>query len=294
MTHRSAAIAGLWFAAALPVWAGTPINEIKDAPMGGEVEISNVAGSVVVTGWQQSQIEVTGTLGEGTERLDFIRDGTLTTIKVILPGRGRSKGTNLKIKVPNDSSLTISVVSADVTVEGVSGYHGINAVSGDVDAMLGTGDGQISTVSGDVDIVGSRIAGELRVNAVSGDLEIVDVVGELYASTVSGDIAVAKSNLGRVKLNTTNGDIDLQSIIGPKGEVDIETTNGDVDLLIDGKDDLNLKADTFNGDIDNCFGVDSARTNRYGPGNELRYRSGGNQRRVKVQTLNGDVEVCGK
>ncbi len=294
MIARNIATATAWLVVGLPVWAGTPINESKDAPMGGEVEVANVAGSVLVTGWQRSEIEITGTLGEGTERLDFIRDGKLTTIKVVLPDSGRTKGTDLNIKVPSDSSLSISVVSADVTVEGVSGRHGINAVSGDIDAQLGTGDGQINTVSGDIDIVGSRTAGELRVNAVSGDLEMVDVVGELYGTTVSGDISVANGNLGRVKLSTTSGDIEVESIIGPQGEVDIETTNGDVDLLIDGKEDVNLKVDTFNGDIDNCFGVDSARTNRYGPGNELRYRSGGNQRRVRVQTLNGDVEVCGK
>ena len=265
MKRQATTIVGVWLLAAAPLWAGTPINETKDAPMGGEVEVSNVAGSVEVTGWKRGAIEITGTLGDGTERLDFIRDGDLTTIKVVLPDEGRSEGSDLKIKVPLDSSLSISVVSADVNIEGVTGRHGINAVSGDVDAALGGGDGEISTVSGDIDVRGSRTAGELRVTAVSGDLQIVEVVGELYASTVSGDIDVAKSNLGRVKLATTNGDIDLQGIVGPSGEVDIDTTNGDVDVQINGKDDINLKVDTFNGDIDNCFRGSTISATATGP-----------------------------
>ena len=49
------------------------------------VEISNTAGSVVVTGWDRNEVEITGELGEGTERLDFTKGDKVTRIKVVLP-----------------------------------------------------------------------------------------------------------------------------------------------------------------------------------------------------------------
>lgn len=292
MVDYKQTITTLLFLAATSASAGTPINERKDADPRGEVEISNVAGEVTVEGWGRAEVEVTGELGDGVERLDFIRDGKVTIIKVVLPERGRSKGTQLNVKVPKDSTLSVSVVSADIEVRGVLASQSINAVSGDVDVELGRGDSQVSTVSGDVDVRGTRQPGALSITAVSGDIAVSNIVGELDASTVSGDIDVENGNLGRLRASTTNGDIDVRSDIGPKGRVDLETTNGDVELVINGKDDVNLVVDTLNGDIDNCFGIDGKRSNPAGPGSELRYRSGGNQRRLGVRTLNGDVEVC--
>jgi len=69
-------------AAAPAAWAGTPINERAAADPAGQVEISNIAGSVVVTGWDRAEVEVTGELGKGAERLEFSRAGKLTRVKV--------------------------------------------------------------------------------------------------------------------------------------------------------------------------------------------------------------------
>ena len=51
--------------------AGTPINKRAAADPTGSVEVSNVSGTVTVTGWDRNEVEVTGELGEGTERLEF-------------------------------------------------------------------------------------------------------------------------------------------------------------------------------------------------------------------------------
>src|SRR5512145_1178159 len=63
----------------------TPINKRAAADPAGQVEVSNTSGSVIVTGWDRREVEVTGELGEGSERLEFTTSGKLTRIKVILP-----------------------------------------------------------------------------------------------------------------------------------------------------------------------------------------------------------------
>ncbi|MBT5220507.1 MAG: hypothetical protein HOI35_16020 [Woeseia sp.] len=55
-----------------------------DAPEDGEVVVSNVAGSVEVSGWSRNQVEITGTLGDGVEALIFERDDEIL-IKIKLP-----------------------------------------------------------------------------------------------------------------------------------------------------------------------------------------------------------------
>jgi len=55
--------------------AGSPISERAPADATGHVEISNTAGSVEVSGWARNEVEVTGTLGDGVERLEFSRAG---------------------------------------------------------------------------------------------------------------------------------------------------------------------------------------------------------------------------
>ena len=64
--------------------ASTEINKRAPADPAGEVQISNTAGSVIVTGWNRNEVEVTGELGEGTENLEFVTSGKLTRIKVVL------------------------------------------------------------------------------------------------------------------------------------------------------------------------------------------------------------------
>ena len=51
------------------------ISRTMDADEAGDVLISNIAGSVEVSGWSQDSVEITGTLGDDVEELVFERDG---------------------------------------------------------------------------------------------------------------------------------------------------------------------------------------------------------------------------
>ena len=50
----------------------------------GQVEVSNVAGSVNITGWGRNEVHVTGELARGVERLEFTSSGDRTVVKVVL------------------------------------------------------------------------------------------------------------------------------------------------------------------------------------------------------------------
>ena len=81
--------------------AGSAINKRTSADPNGTVEISNVAGSVTVTGWNRNEVEVTGELGDGTETLEFTKGERLVRIKVVVPRRAYNvDDTELIVKVP--------------------------------------------------------------------------------------------------------------------------------------------------------------------------------------------------
>ena len=103
-------------------FADTTVNKTIDASADGVVSVSNVAGSIEVVGWSRSAVKVEATLGDDVEELIFERDGDEVTIKVKVPrNHGRDISSDIVVSVPEDSSLGVSGVSADIEIEDVLG-----------------------------------------------------------------------------------------------------------------------------------------------------------------------------
>lgn len=258
----------------------------------GEVEIVNVAGSVEVRGWDRAEIQVNAELGSGVERLDFVRDKDRTLIKVVLPsGRRSSSHTELVVRIPEHSSLSINTVSAEQTIRDVRGPQRLQALSGNIETEVWS-DLEAKTVSGELNARGRSGTGAARVTTVSGNVQLDNTGPELDLNTVSGDLNVTLKELQRARIRSTNGDLDLVASLVPDGRIDAEAVNGDISIYLRGKINAEFNVDTFNGDIENCFGAQPRRTREYGPGNELRFKEGAGDARVRVKTLNGSVELC--
>lgn len=290
---RLPALALLAFAPA--ALAGTPISERAAADATGKVEISNTSGSVLVTGWSRNEVEVSGTLGEGTERLEFSSVDQLTRIKVILPKRSsRVDSTTLVVRVPAGSNLAVTTVSADVRSQGVRGPQRLMSVSGDVATEAAGEDVECKTVSGNVDVTGTGQRGLLTVTTVSGDATVTRVAGEVNGNTVSGDFKVAMGDASRSRLRSTSGDLGVKGRIAQDARLDFESISGDVRLDLEGPAGGEFDLSSFNGEIRNCFGPEPVRTSEYAPGRELRFRQGEGHARIRIKTLNGDISVCNK
>lgn len=275
--------------------AGTPIDKRAAADPSGSVEVSNVSGTVTVTAWDRNEVEVTGELGEGSERLDFASGDKVTRIKVVLPDRAHNVDeTDLLIRVPAGSRLSVNTVSADIKVQGVTGAQRLQSVSADIHTEAGSEDVECRTVSGDVAVDGSAKKGLLTITTVSGDAIALKVAGEVNANTVSGDLVLGLGETDRSRLRSTSGDLTLAMRLAREGKVDAESISGDVRLNLVGGSDAEFDISTFSGEIRNCFGPKPVATSEYAPGEELRFREGQGLGRIRVKTLNGDVTVCRK
>lgn len=274
-----------------------PIEKRAAADPKGEVEIVNVAGSVRVTGWNRSEVEVRGELGDNAERLDFTTEGTRTIIRVVLPrNRGNSDGSDLVVRIPELSSLTVNTVSADQAIDGVKGAQRLQAVSGLIHTEASGEDFQAKTISGDILV--SAVSGAkpavYTVTTVSGDLTLAKISGEIDVETVSGDMEIEAGELSRARIRTTNGDMEVSTKLAKGGRFDAETINGDVTLKISGTVDAEFDVHTFNGEIESCYGEETVRSRERGPGHDLAFTRGSGSARVRIRTLNGGVDLCGK
>jgi DUF4097 and DUF4098 domain-containing protein YvlB len=293
MKKTAVMLAGLLVAA--PVYA-EDIDETLDASADGTVDIYNTSGSVTVEGWSSNAVEVTGTLGKEVEEFIFERRGDTVVIKV-KPKHGRSSGgrstsSSIAVKVPQQSSIDVATVSADIDVEGVEGEQDLQSVSGDIETRAFAAEIEAETVSGDIDVSGNNSESEAEMTSVSGDISAKNLSGVVDMQSVSGSIDVRGGSFSDAALETVNGRIDLVANLQEGGDVDIESVNGKVDVNFIGELSADIDVATFNGRIRNCFGPKPERTSKYAPGWELSFTEGEGYGSVSIATVNGGVDLC--
>ncbi len=300
--NRTAAPAPLaaWAAAALLAGLSLPslaatraFSAQKSADPAGTVEIVNVEGTIEVSGWDQAVVDVSGTIGDRVERVDVTSSANRTTVRVVLPSGSSWSGdssAHLKIRVPQKSALDVSLVSADLRINGVSGNQHLQTVSGDIQGDAG-GDLQVNTVSGDVHL-SAHNAHNGQFKSVSGDVTVSGTDGEFTLNTVSGDAMLTLGSLARAHLESVSGDLNLSAgALAPQGQLDAATVSGDLQINFAAQPDADIDVQSFSGDIDNCFGPKPTEE-QYGPGSRLNFRSGKGGGRVHVDSKSGDVRLC--
>ncbi|HTU67849.1 MAG TPA: DUF4097 family beta strand repeat-containing protein [Steroidobacteraceae bacterium] len=284
--------------AALPLAAlanGGPVNRTVPADANGEVEISNVSGTVDVRGWDRNEVQVTGHLGGSVERLDVESSGGHTLVKVVLPrGHSGDGEADIEVHVPKGSTVEVGVVSADISSRGVLGTQRLKTVSGEVTADVSGDDSEIRSVSGDVTVRGTGKPISLRLSSVSGSIDLMNSAGKLDVVTVSGDARVQMGETTEVRGRTTSGDLEVRAKLTSNGRIDVEGVSGEITLRVGAAGGVSTEIESFSGDIVGCLAEDKVeRVSKYGPGVRLNLRaveSGG--ARIRAKTLSGDIDIC--
>jgi DUF4097 and DUF4098 domain-containing protein YvlB len=282
------ALAGL----AVPVLAATPINETRPLDARGEVEVSNLKGSIEVRTWDRNEVRITGSLGEGVERLEIGDGGSRLSVRARYPRNSRdSEPTTLVLEIPRQASLDVESVAASVDVQGIAGEAlEIDSVSGVVTAVGAPRKASIESVSGDLRLnLNSR---ELEIDSVSGKVTLRGrVAGSINVETVSGniDIDTRGERLARLDASTVSGDARVRGGIAEDGRFSFESVSGDIHLALPRDASARVEATTFSGDLD----APQAKVvrKRYGPGASFEHRYGAGSGSIGIETFSGDVRL---
>jgi len=269
--------------------AQTAVNRTLPLSNGGRVELSNVAGSVTVRGWDRNEVQLTGTLGDG-QRLDVESSANRVAMKVVYPRNSHSsRGAVLELRVPRAAELQASTVSANLDVAEVDLRRlQASSVSGSVTARGQAGEAELTSVSGDVQ---SQLrTSRLNTTTVSGEIDARGGSGEVSANSVSGEITLDLGNVQRLSAESVSGDLGVRSSgLQPGGRVNLETVSGSVTLTLPARTSAQLKVKSFSGDIRSDVG--EVRRPRHGPGSSLDARIGSGDGDIAIQSHSGDVRV---
>lgn len=264
----------------------------------GTVEISTFAGRVDVTGWDQPQVSVHSDVSGDSNRVDVRSENGRTTIAVRMHGMGSmwaNGSVNLRIKIPRNSELDVTAVSADVASGGVLGAQQLKTVSGLIKADISHADVEAKTVSGDVTLHGDGQPGLLRVSTISGSIKVDHGAGDMEAVTVSGDLTAQLEPARSIRARTTSGTVQIRGKLAKDADLDLQSVSGDVRLRAGYDGGYEYEASTFSGSIHNCYNQQAQKTSQYGPGERLtgsRGSSGGGH--VRVKTMSGEIDLCDK
>ena len=284
-------------------------DRIFPAPTPGQVTVSMAVGELIVRGWDQDEIEVSGELGEDALRVELTLDEGQMLINVVPVPEGTEPAyggeTDIFVRMPRQSSLTFSTTDAEGLIAGIHGSQSLHTISGDIETEFWSGPITAESASGDLAIsnrTGFGAPGEVPnpdlseldkvvLTTLSGEIEARGPFSQLTASTVSGDIELDVANVSMLQLETSNGDIEVQATLSAGAEVNAETINGDVELDIGEEGNLTLDLGSFSGRIENCFGYEDLPSSS-GSGRELRIDGPDNSPSIRARTLNGDIEIC--
>ena len=284
---------------AATAYAGNFQQQVAADPR-GEVDVSNVSGMIVISGWDQSAVSVRADLPSDSERVKVTSEHGRTSVCVVYGGSdncnspggfGNSGSVDLEVRVPRGSELDVSGVNSDIRSDGVSGAQHLHTVNGDIQAELGSGNDEVNSVSGAINLRGGGQDGSLHVNSVSGDLSVTGVAGELEARTVNGTLIAELSTARLVRLNTTSGDIQLTGKLTSGGTVEAETVSGSERLRLSAPAGYSYEAKSFSGDIEDCLGQQPDKR-EYGPGSHLDGTLGKGDGHVRMQSLSGNISLC--
>ncbi len=162
----------------------------------------------------------------------------------------------------------------------------IDAVSSDIEVSdLKVDKFEYTGVSGD--LKGETIFAEnIKVNTTSGDINIDSYTGDLNIHVISGDLVFKDGSLNDdINLTSISGDIYIEQ--EDPSSMNINTTSGDIGIKISENAGFYLKANTVSGEIDNRFPIEITSSGK----RNLQGKVGSGEKEIIVSTTSGDIKV---
>jgi len=268
--------------------AGQSVDERWDIDAKATISIGNIAGEIVVQGWDKNEAHLTGELGKSVEELEISASNSSLQISVINRHERNVDSTELMLMVPIAANVDISAVSADIDISGLDNEKlTASSVSGDVEVEAASQRVSIESVSGDVEFSGS--AQRVSAESVSGDVDLSGISGDMEATTVSGDMELQAGSVESAKLETVSGDIMINGEISGSGKLTVESMSGDVVIILPASQPGLFKAQSFSGRIYTDFG--SVEHAKHGPGSHLKHVAGSGGAELRVENFSGNIKL---
>jgi DUF4097 and DUF4098 domain-containing protein YvlB len=264
---------------------------------GGRLSVENSNGSIEISGWDQNTIDISGSKYARTPELrdalkiEIDHAADAVHIRTVRPSDRRGNmGAKYVIKVPRRIQLE-RIVSSNGSIHtvDVEGPARLKTSNGSVRAENLRGTLDVQTSNGGIEV--QNLDGSASLHTTNGRVHAEDVRGSLEADTSNGGIHVrlSKPEAGRpVKLETSNGPIELTMDAVNQNEIHASTSNGGITLHLPSGIGANLAAHSNNSSITTEFEVATQGTLDK---HHLEGKIGAGGPAIQLSTSNGSIRL---
>ncbi len=264
---------------------------------GARLSVENSNGSVEITGWDQNVVDISGAKYARTPELrdalkiEIDHSSDSVHIRTVRPSDRRGNmGARYIIKVPRRTRLE-RIVSSNGSIHAldVEGPARLKTSNGGVRAENLRGNLDAQTSNGGIEV--QNLEGSATLHTSNGRVHAEDVHGSVEADTSNGGIHVrlAKPEAGSpVKLETSNGAIELTMDAFDGNEIHASTSNGGITLHLPDNIGANINASASNSSISTEFDV---ATQGALEKHHLQGKIGAGGPAIELSTSNGSIRV---
>jgi len=264
---------------------------------GGRLSVENFNGSVEISGWDQDTVDISGSKYARTPELrDSLKIEVEHTadsvyIRTVRPSERRGNmGAKYMIKVPKRTILDrISSSNGTIHALDIDGAARLKTSNGGVRAENLQGNLDAQTSNGGIDV--QNLEGSAMLHTSNGRVHAEDVRGSFEAETSNGGINVrlTKPAAGRtIKLETSNGGIELTAEALNQNEIHATTSNGGITLHLPANVNADLTANASNSSISTDFEVQTQGTLSK---HHLEGKVGTGGPTIDLSTSNGNIRL---
>jgi hypothetical protein len=266
---------------------------------GGRFSLDNFNGSVEITGWDQNTVDISGTkYAESQSLLNAMQieassSGNAVRVKTTRPDPHHGNmGAKYVIRVPRQTSLEdVASSNGSIRVDDINGNAHLTTSNGSI--HLGKINGNVDAHSSNGSIEVQDVKGDVNFSTSNGSVHADNVVGAFEAETSNGGIRARLHDTPSghaIRLNTSNGGIDLEVESLRQNDVIASTSNGPITVRMPAGVGASLHASTnSNGTVRSDFDV------LIHPGELSKHRMegtiGGGGPKIDLTTSNGNISL---
>jgi hypothetical protein len=266
---------------------------------GGRVSLESSNGGAEIIGWDQDNIDISGTKYASTEqvlnavKIDIVASADTVRIRAIPPTGHRAHwGAKFVIRVPRRVELErIGTSNGGVRIEDLEGSARLRTSNGGVRINRIKGPVEVETSNGGVEVLEHN--GSLIARTSNGGIRADNVRGLFEATTSNGSInaRLADPQPGKpIKLDSSNGSITLTMDSIQDNDVRITTSNSSITLRLPATAKGLLKANTSNSNVTTDFEV-MVRSGKLSKSHVEGSINGGTGPMFDLSTSNGSIRI---
>jgi DUF4097 and DUF4098 domain-containing protein YvlB len=226
----------------------------------GRLTVESFNGSIEISAWDQDSVDISGTKYASTqERADDLKIETANTpdsvsVRAIRPSERRNNmGARFVIKIPRSTLLDrITTSNAPIRTMDGAGPARLRTSNGSirVQDLRGSVDAQTSNAS--VDLI--DVEGDVIAHSSNGHIHAEGLRGGFDASTSNSSVKAEISRLSRsVRVETSNGGVELTLPADLAGDVRVNTSNSGITVRLPSSTNARILARTSNASISSDF-----------------------------------------